>query len=243
MRLPFLVLHVSAGVLAMLAGGLAIAFRKGSRGHRRAGNVFVICMLSVSAVGSYLGFMKSEMDNFMGGIFAFYLVATGWATANRRENEAWKLDWIMPAVAVTFAATNIFWGIEASRGETAVKNQSPAGAYFFFGALALMSAAGDVRMLLRGGISGKSRVARHLWRMCFGWFIATVSFFLGQQQVFPAYLRGSYILVVLAFLPLMLMSFWLVRVRFTNAYREEWVARASMSKPEGEFGALPKVGD
>ena len=114
MRLPLITLHVSTGILAMLAGALAIAFRKGSRGHRNAGNVFVISMLSVSAVGSYLGFMKSEMDNFLGGIFAFYLVATGWATARRGEKETWKLDWITPLVAVAFAATNITWGIQVS---------------------------------------------------------------------------------------------------------------------------------
>jgi uncharacterized membrane protein len=98
MRLPLIALHVSAGILGMLAGALAIAFRKGSRGHRSIGSVFVICMLSVSAVGSYLGFMKSEMDNFLGGIFAFYLVLTGWATVRRRGNETWKLDWITPLV-------------------------------------------------------------------------------------------------------------------------------------------------
>jgi hypothetical protein len=47
-----------------------------------AGNVFVICMLTVSAVGAYLGFVKAEADNVLDGIFAFYLVATAWATAN-----------------------------------------------------------------------------------------------------------------------------------------------------------------
>jgi len=40
------------------------------------------------------------------------------------------------------------------------------------------------------GLPAKRRIARHLWLMCFGWFIATGSFFLGQQQVFPAWLRG-----------------------------------------------------
>jgi uncharacterized membrane protein len=81
MRLPLLVLHVSARILAMLGGALAMTFQKGSRGHRAAGNMFVICMLTVSAIGSYLGFMKSEADNALGGIFAFYLIATAWATA------------------------------------------------------------------------------------------------------------------------------------------------------------------
>jgi uncharacterized membrane protein YhhN len=119
MRLPLLILHVSAGILAMLAGALAIAFRKGWLNHRRTGNVFVICMLSVSAIGSYLGFMKGEMDSFTGGIFAFYLVATAWATARQRESETWKLDWIAPPVALVFAVTNFVWGVEVARRGTA----------------------------------------------------------------------------------------------------------------------------
>jgi hypothetical protein len=162
--------------------------------------------------------MKGEMDNFTGGIFAFYLVATAWATASQRENETWKLDWIAPPVALAFAVTNFIWGVEVARGQTAVKNQSHAGSYFFFGTLALLSAAGDLRMLLRRGISGRRRLVRHLWRMCFGWFIATISFFLGQQQVFPVWLRGSKVLVLLAFLPLLFLGFWFIRVRFTNIY-------------------------
>jgi uncharacterized membrane protein len=226
MRLPLVILHVSAGALAMLAGALAMAFRKGSRQHRRAGNVFVICMLSVSALGSYLGFIKGEMDNFTGGIFAFYLVATAWATAERGENEPRKLDWIAPLIAFAFAAINFVWGVEVARGQTAVKNQSSVGAYVFFGTLALLCTAGDVRMLLRGGLSGAQRLVRHLWRMCFGWFIATISFFLGQQRVFPAWLRGSYVLVVLAFLPLVFLIFWFIRVRLTNTYLSARVASA-----------------
>jgi integrase len=70
--------------------------------------------------------------------------------------------------------------VEVARGQTAVKDQSHAGAYFFFGTVALLCAAGDVRVLLRGGLSGTQRLVRHLWRICFGWFIATISFFLGQ---------------------------------------------------------------
>lgn len=229
MRLPLVVLHVSAGTVAMLAGALAIAFRKGSRGHRRAGNVFVICMLSVSALGSYLGFMKGEIDNFTGGIFAFYLVATAWATAKRGENESRKLDWIAPPIALAFAAINFVWGVEVVRAQTAVKNQSSVGAYVFFGTLALLCAAGDVRMLLRHGLSGTQRLVRHLWRMCFGWFIATISFFLGQQQVFPPWLRGSYVLVVLAFLPLAFLIFWFIRVRLTPTYSKTLVASGALN--------------
>ena len=95
----------------------------------------------------------------------------------------------------------------------------------FMGSVILLAGIGDLRMLVRG-ISGKRRIARHLWRMCFGWFIATGSFFLGQQQVFPPRFRGSPVLLVPALLPLALLIFWLIRVRFTNAYKKMSMRRA-----------------
>lgn len=87
---------------------------------------------------------------------------------------------------------------------------------FFMGTIPLLAAAGDIRMFVRGGISGTPRIVRHLWRMCFGLFIATGSFFLGQQQVFPEGMRKQYILAPLAILPLPLLIYWLVRVKFTK---------------------------
>ena len=182
--------------------------------------MFVICMLIVAAAGAWLAFRKSEADNILGGIFTLYFVATAWATARHRDGEVWKLDWIASPVALAAAATWLILGVEVTRGQMIVKGQSSADAYFFFGVLALLCASGDVRILLRGGVTGRQRLTRHLWRMCFGWFIATISFFLGQQQVFPAWLRGSKVLVLLAFLPLLFLFFWLIRVRFTGTYQD-----------------------
>jgi len=52
---------------------------------------------------------------------------------------------------------------------------------FFMGSVMLLAGAGDVRMLVRGGVLGAKRIARHLWRMCFGLFIAAGSFSWGLQ--------------------------------------------------------------
>jgi hypothetical protein len=95
------------------------------------------------------------------------------------------------------------------------------GMYFFMGSVALLAAAGDVRMLVRGGVFGAHRIVRHLWRMCFALFNAAGSLFLGQQQVFPAFLRKTNVLFVPDILPLILMIFWLFRDRFTNTYERE----------------------
>jgi hypothetical protein len=83
----------------------------------------------------------------------------------------------------------------------------------------VFAAAGDLRLILRGGISGVQRIARHLWRMCFALFFASAFFFLGQQKVMPAFMHGSPLLFVPAIAPLVLMIFWLFRVRFANRYR------------------------
>src|SRR5581483_3114462 len=161
MRFPILVLHVSAGILAMLAGGFAISFRKGSQRHRAAGTLFVICMLIVSVAGAWLAFRKSEADNVLGGIFTFYLIATAWATTRHGEGTIWKIDWVTPAAALAIAALWFFWGIGVTSGRMAAGQGSSAGGYFFFGGLAVWCAAGVVRMLRRRGISALvSRINR-----------------------------------------------------------------------------------
>jgi hypothetical protein len=91
--------------------------------------------------------------------------------------------------------------------------------------VALLFAAVDVRMLVRGGVSDAQRIVRHLVRMSYALFTAAGAFFLGQPQVFPAALRKTNVLFIPAFLPLILLIFWLFRVRFTNAYKEKMIVR------------------
>ncbi len=104
---------------------------------------------------------------------------------------------------------------------------------FFLGSVCLLAAVGDVRMLVRGGVFGAKRIARHLWRMCFGLFIAAGSFFFGGSNrplrllstvgigkyLSPA-IFGTTLYLILTILPLILLIFWLVRVRFAKAYRK-----------------------
>jgi hypothetical protein len=56
------------------------------------------------------------------------------------------------------------------------------GSFSLMASITLLAAAGDLRMLVRGGLFGAKRIARHLWRMCFGLFIASGSFFFGPSN-------------------------------------------------------------
>jgi len=221
MRLPILIIHICGGVVGLLSGAAAMLFRKGSPRHRRAGNIFFVAMLVMGSSAVYLG-------NVFGGLFACYLVTTAWLTARQREGATSIFDWIALLFGVVVGVAIVTNGVRVATG--AVKGQPgvPTGMLFFVGSVVLLAAAGDVRMLVRGGVFGRQRIVRHLWRMCFGLFIATGSFFIGQPQVFPAFIRKTNLLFVLGILPLILMIFWLFRVRFTNAYKRMSVLRSGV---------------
>jgi len=222
---PILLFHIWAGAFALLSGSAALSFRKGSQHHRLAGSVFVISMLGLASTGAYLGFTKHQTLNGLMGVLTFYLVITAWWTARRRDRETGIFDWGALLVPLAVGISLLTNGLEAASSQTGSKGGDPAAAYFIFGSVALLFAAGDVRMLVSGGVFGAQRVARHLRRMCFGLFIATGSFFLGgqpgslRQQILPASLRKTGILFFLAILPLILMVFWLFRVLYTNKGR------------------------
>jgi uncharacterized membrane protein len=217
---PLLSLHVSAGIAGILSGAAAISFRKGSPRHAMAGKVFVISMLTMAASAVYLAVLKHQNNNVGGGVLTFYLVATAWVTARRRDGETSIFDWVALLIPLWAGIGGWINGLEAVHSPTGSKYGVPAGMHFFLGSVMLLAAAGDVRMLVRGGVFGAQRIVRHLWRMCFGLFIATGSFFLGQgSKVFPAFLLKTNVLFVPAILPLLLLIFWLFRVRFTNAYK------------------------
>jgi uncharacterized membrane protein len=227
---PLLLFHISAGTTGLISGTAAMSFRKGSRPHRIAGNVFFVSMLCMSAAGAYLALMKSQMGNVFGGVLTFYLVATAWATVRRQEGQTGIFDRVALVFALAVGASIMTFGFEAATSGGS-KDGVPAAMYFVLGSVALLAAAGDIRMITQGGIFGSKRLARHLWRMCFGLFIASGSIFIARPHLFPAVLSRTHVLLLAGIMPLLLMIFWLIRVRFANAYR-----RPTMPQPESLVG-------
>jgi hypothetical protein len=230
MRSVLLPLHIIAGTLGMLSGFVAVFLSKGSRRHALAGKIFVISMSILSSSGAFLGIMKHQPGNILGGTLTFYLVATAWLTARRKDAGTNIFDWGALLFVVALAATELTLGLQAMMSPSGLKFDYPPGPYFFLGSIAVLATVGDIRMLVRVGIAGTQRLARHLWRMCFALFIAAASIFLARQQIFPAILQKTGVLVFLSVLPLLLMIFWLFRVRFANAYNRK-VSVVNLSQP------------
>ena len=209
---PLLLVHIAGGAVGLLSGGVSMSFRKGSRWHGIAGNVFFVSMLTMSGMGMFLALLKSQPTNVFGGALTFYLVATAWLTARRRAGKPGLIGWGAFLAASALSAVILSFGIEAARDPTGMKDNVPAPMFFFLATVALFAAMGDLRMLLRGGITGRPRITRHLWRMCFGWFIASGSIFIARPHLFPAIMARTHMLLLLGILPLLLMLYWLFRI-------------------------------
>lgn len=224
--------HIAGGMTALATGAVAVAVRKGGPMHRSAGTWFFAAMLVLGVTASILGPFKSPPDSPVGGIMVSYFVATAWMTARRRDGKAGRFEKIACAIILAIAAAIISAGFEAVRLPT---GQVPGpGALFALGGICLLAGLLDLNFILRGQLSATQRISRHLWRMCFAFFIATGSFFLGQQDVLPKAVRGSPILFVLAFAPFAVMLFWLVRLRFAKM-----VGRLTLRMPFAPAGIAP----
>jgi hypothetical protein len=202
--------HIAAGLIALTSGAAAVAARKGGVVHAKAGSAFCAAMLLLGVTAAVLEPFRPEPGSPVGGIMVCYFVLTGWMTARRRDNRPGATEKIACAAALGAAAA-MAWG-----GFTGATTPVGPGPVFALALVCLLAGLGDLRAILRR-LSPVQRLSRHLWRMCFAFFIATGSFFLGQQDVMPRAMQGSPVLFLLAFAPFVAMAFWLVRIRFPAA--------------------------
>jgi uncharacterized membrane protein len=216
-----LYLHITGGTVGIASGTVALLSEKGGRLHRAAGNMFFAAMLVMAAVGAMVAPLLPQRLSSVTGVLTFYLVATAWVTVRRKAGTVGRFETgAMLAAAVTAAAGFVLaW--QGSKLPHGMIDDQPYQSGYVFGGIAALAAMFDLKVILRGGISGAQRIARHLWRMCFALFIGATSLFAGQPQVFPKLLRGS---AVLTFGPelavLIAMVFWLLRVRFSDSFRD-----------------------
>jgi uncharacterized membrane protein len=218
-------IHIAGGLVALVSGAVAVVARKGGPLHARAGTFFFASMLVLGVTASILEPFRTPPGSPISGLFVCYFVATSWVAARRRDGTTGRFEIIACAVALGTGALMI-WG-----GFTGATTPAGPGPVFALGGISLLAGLLDLNVILRKKLTPVQRISRHLWRMCFAFFIATGSFFLGQQDVLPAAVRGSPVLFVLAFAPFAVMAFWLVRVRLGQRFRNGFRAAATAPAP------------
>ncbi len=208
-----LYVHILAGLVALVAGFVALLAAKGAPMHRRAGTGFGVAMLVMTASAVVMAtFLRPPLVYVVAGTVTFYLVATGWLTVARPRAPVRGLLAGLMLVGAAGGGAALEMGLVAAQSPRGSIEGIPFHPLLMFGTVGLVGAALDARMLLAGSIGGRHRLARHLWRMGFALWVATASFFLGQADLFPAPLRQAGLLALPVLAVAGVMLYWTFRV-------------------------------
>lgn len=204
-----LLMHIAAGLVALIAGGIALFAHKGESWHRRGGLAFAVAMLVMTSSGALMAAWKWERISMLAAALTAYLVCTGLLTVRRSVQESRPLYTLLMLFGLATAAMGYVFGVDVL---TTAKVPGWSAMFFTFASFALLGAVLDLRLLRNGSIAGSPRLARHLWRMGLALWIATMSFFLGQARHFPQPVRESGALALPVLLVGLTVLYWLVRV-------------------------------
>ena len=215
-----LVLHIIAGTLGIVSGFVALYVTKGASLHRRAGIVFVYAMLTTGVGGLLIAIVRNVAPsiNIPAAVLTGSLVITALTTMRPASTATRWLDRSAMLATLAVGLASMMFGFEAL-ANGGMRNEMPAFPFFMFGIVGLLASVGDVRMMRSGPLRGASRLARHLWRMSFALFIAALSFFVGQADVFPKPVRILPLLALPVLTVLVTMFYWLWRVRIKRNLR------------------------
>jgi hypothetical protein len=212
-----LLLYIGGAGIGLCAGAAALAFAKGSTLHRWAGNAFCAGMLTMSLLGAATAPLlpTPQWESMFVGLLTFCLVATAWMSIRRKTSGIERADLAAFALVSGVALVALAFGLHAAFATGASRFYAVPD--FVFGSIATLAAAGDWRMIRRGGLESQQRLVRHLWRMCVALLIAAFSFFIGQQQVLPHAVQGSPLLLLPEIAVLATLLYWLQRSRRARA--------------------------
>jgi hypothetical protein len=209
-----LAVHFAGGLVSIVAGAVALSATKGSRLHKRSGLVFTWAMVVLGLTAAAIGTYEGIPSQVFAGLLAAYLVFTAMTTVKPLPGIGQRVNVALMVLAFAYALASLFGGVTEWIDPTVeVVGRPRVVPPLVFGTVILLAAIGDLRAIRAGGLQGSRRLARHLWRMCFGLFIATGSFFLGQMKFIPQPVRIVPLLLALAFTPVLFLFYWLWRVR------------------------------
>lgn len=212
-----LIVHIALGILSLLAGYIALYSAKGGTTHRRSGKLFVYAMIPMALGGLLIAVVRNVAPaiNVPAALLTSYLVITSLLTVRPPFASSRWLNPALMLIALGVGLADVVFTMQAfANGGT--RNGMPAFPFIMFGAVGLIGAAGDFRMMRSGPLQGPRRLARHLWRMSFALFIAALSFFIGQARVLPEVIRIRGLLAMPVLAVLVTMFYWLWRVRRTK---------------------------
>jgi len=225
-------IHVTSALIALTAATVAVSVSKGMRTHIRAGQLFVVTMIIMAIPAGVLSYQSGKIFDVFSSLLTVYMVLTG-AIAFKPDLRAFLIAMMCLVLSCIagYLAIEVHGLLSGTRATDA-----PKGAGYVFATILGCALYGDVRHFRRSEHKRLTILLRHLWRMNFAFFIATLNLFAVRPQLFPDWMQSSGLLMLLAFAPLLIMGFWRFKLLF-----KRWRSTFSASHTDSSLGVLGNV--
>lgn len=181
-----IIIHVTAGSIALLLGILAICTKKGKGTHIKSGKWFLLFLCIVIATG-LLGVFVFGRNTFLLVItvLAGYYGFSGYRALKNKSNDPKRMDILVAIVSMLAVLFFLYYF------KTIGMIWSPVIIYSTVGTLLLVIAYDFIRYLIPGSVYGNLWFYEHIYKMI-GAFTALLAAFSGT--VFPNYKPYSQVL-------------------------------------------------
>jgi hypothetical protein len=174
----------------------------------------------MALTGGGIAIVKCEVGNIFGAMLALYMVVTALTTV--RPISRW-VDVSTTILATALGTWSLTLGaIAIAAGKSTAGNLPVPMVVVVFGIIPLLAAFGDWRVMRAGGIHGRPRLVRHLWRMSLSLWIAAASFFTIRRRVamiLPEPFLSAPVRMIPFLLPLLAILYWVWRLKYRKTYR------------------------
>ncbi|WP_052691878.1 DUF2306 domain-containing protein [Teredinibacter purpureus] len=223
--------HIGGGAIGLLSGLIASLAPKGQKLHRFAGKIFFIAMFTSYLIGACVSpFLETEQKtNFVAAILALYLLVTGVLAAQRKTFRAGFAEKIGLIVALLITAMGVSFMVMSRQSVTGTVDGAPPQAFILFVVLGAIASVGELNVILRKTLTQRSRIIRHVWRMCLSFFIASGSLFFGQATLFPEWFNASLFPMIFGLFPIMVLIIGITKT--LRPKLSEFYTRLHLKKP------------
>lgn len=209
----FLVFHICAGAIALLAGYSVIVAKKGQVAHKYLGRVYVLAMLALGLTGTYIATIREIPLSMLNGLVLCYFVLSSINTIWQAPKQTNAMDKLLFIFVILITIGFGWYSYLITQIESKELGGFGIEAYIVFGSVMVLCCFGDCRFLICGGLSGNSRLVRHLWRMFFPLLMSTAAFFLGQAKHLPESIQRIELLLLPVVLVVLTTIYWITKIQ------------------------------
>jgi uncharacterized membrane protein len=201
-----IIVHVAAGIGALISGAIAFSFRKNTPRHKPIGKTYFYMMTIVFVTGIFLSLVKALLFFFFIAVLTYYNTLVAYRALKLKElhkdQKPSRLDW-----GIHIAAALSFLGLVILGILSFVKHQS-AGAIvpFAFGLIGLNIAFRNMGVLLKKPTQTNYWLKIHIGNMMGSYIGAITAFLVNQADKIPIHPSLLWLAPTLIILPVLIVE-------------------------------------